>query len=151
LEKNPVCAQFNLATDYYNYRYTILENFTSFSQTIEALEDVINSGVVGFCRIIFPYFLCNYAFVPCDLTTGAPRPICTDSCYFMRTLCFEDFKHAVDYANVIDYPLVDDCENTLANLQKGFGFPCSSSSFKDNCIDIQGMSLQNLLATYTTI
>ena len=140
LEQNSVCSNINLATEYYNYRYTSLENFTSFSETIITLEEIIRIGFTGFCGKFLTYFLCNYAFVPCDLTTGAPRPVCTDSCYFVRTYCESEFMLVLQFTSTIDYPVIDSCENTLAHLQVGFGFPCSSSSFEDNCIDLlQGM------------
>ena len=91
------------------------------------------------------YFLCNYVFVPCDLTTGAPRPVCTDSCYFVRTYCASQFMLVLEFTSTIDYPVIDSCENTLANLQVGFGFPCSSSSFEDNCIDLlRGIAIRIL-------
>ena len=142
LEQNSICSDINLATDYYNYRYTSLENFTSFSETIIALQDIIRLGLTGFCGNVLAYFLCNYVFVPCDLTTGAPRPICMDSCRFVRTHCNTEFTYILQFASTIDYPVIDNCGNTLANLQVGFGFPCSSSSFEDNCNDIlQGIRI----------
>ena len=119
-----------------------MENFTLYSETIITLEDIIRLGFTGFCGKILTYFLCNYVFVPCDLTTGAPRPICTDSCYFVLTECQSEFSLVLQFTSTIDYPIIDNCENTLANLQVGFGFPCSSSSFEDNCIDmLQGIYL----------
>ena len=138
LNLNPICSGANLGTAYYNYRYTSLENLTSYSTTITTLQEFFRSGFSGFCETFLVYYLCNYVFVPCDLTTGAPRPICTNSCYFVHTRCNLEFMRVMQFASAFDYPIIDDCENTPANLQVGFGFPCSSSSFEDNCLDLQG-------------
>ena len=83
--------------------------------------------------------LCNAIFVPCDLTTGMPRPICTDSCYYYRTHCSKDYSSAIRFAAALEYPLKDNCENTFSHLQLGFNFHCSSNSLQNSCIDLQSM------------
>ena len=150
LEQNPVCSGINLATNYYNFRYTSVDNFTSFSDTITTLEGIIRLGFNDFCGRILTYFLCNYVFVPCDLTTGGPRPICTDSCYFLLAHCEAQFMNVIQFTSTQNYPFMDNCENTLAHLQEGFGFPCSSSSFENNCINMmQGTYMYIFVVSYS--
>ena len=128
------CAQFTLATDFYIYRYTSYENFTEFAMTLDQLRSFVDFS--EFCEQFATYFICNYVFTPCDLTTGAPRPICTDTCYFFRTYCSDTYSSMIRFAAAVKYPIMDNCENTLAHLQLGYNFPCSSSSLQNDCIDI---------------
>jgi len=143
LRESKICSAFNLATDYYNYGYTSLDNFTSYSLTLDASETLIRSGNDEFCEMYFLYYLCNYVFVPCDLTTGAPRPVCRDSCYLFRTRCTIIVNYILSFGRAVQYPVKDDCENTLAHIQE-FGFPCSSNYFKENCIDLKGRIFYNI-------
>jgi len=137
VRESKICSAFNLAIDYYNYGYTTLDNFTSYSSTLDTSEAFLLSSSDEFCEMYFIHYLCNYVFVPCDLTTGAPRPVCRDSCYFFRTRCPSELSYILTFARAVQYPIKDDCENTLAHIQE-FGFPCSSDDFKENCIDLKG-------------
>ena len=85
------------------------------------------------CHLFAAYYFCNYVLIPCDLFSGAPRPICSDSCYYFTTEC-----SSMVLANQVYPAFVNNCENTLSHLQTSYGFPCSSNSLKHNCIDLLG-------------
>ena len=128
------CAEYSLATDFYGYAYTSNENLTSFAVILESLRPFFDFSLI--CHQFAVYFICNYVFVPCDLFTGAPRSICSDSCYFLRTYCDEEYFSVVQVGS-LRFPFEDNCENTLTHLQLGYNFPCSSSSIGNDCIDVR--------------
>ena len=130
------CAGFSLATDFYGYGYTSYENFTEIATSVEMYSPFLKLSY--HCHQFAAYFICNYAFIPCDLFTGAPRSICSDSCYYFRTRCNETYDDILLYGGIVAYPFIDNCENTLIHLQTTYGFPCSSSTFENNCIDVIG-------------
>ena len=130
------CAEFSFATGFYGYEYTSYENLTEFSMLLEFVSPLLDQSIM--CHVLAAYFVCNYIFVPCDLFTGAPRSICTDSCYHLRNDCSEIYFPVLS-AGALTYPIVDNCENTLSHLQLGFNFPCSSSSLGNDCIDLPRM------------
>ena len=90
-----------------------------------------------FCNLLTAYVICNYVFVPCDLFTGAPRPICTDSCYYYRIECGDTYNALLNVAVLVYSDVMDNCNNTLSHLQTSYDFPCSSNSLENNCIDLQ--------------
>ena len=93
-----------------------------------------------FCTEFAVSLLCNAAFVPCDMTTGAPKAICSDSCYFLQNDCSENYNQLKIYADAFfRYPIPEDCDNTLIMLQENFSFPCSSSSLGNDCLDLFSM------------
>ena len=130
------CADYTLATDFYGYGYTSYQNLTAFAVIIELLRTSFDSSFL--CHQFAAYFICNYVFVPCDLFTGAPRSICTDSCYYLRNYCNETYSIVV-MVGALRFPIVDNCENTLIQLQMGYNFSCSSSSLENDCIDLLSM------------
>ena len=130
------CAEFSLASNFYGYGYTSYENLTEFAALLESVSSIFNFAYT--CHRVAAYFICNYIFVPCDLFTGAPRSMCTNSCYFLRDHCSDEYFAVVNFG-ALRYPIVDNCENTLIHLQQGFNFPCSSSSFGNDCIDLLSM------------
>lgn len=135
--RQSVCGSFSLATDFYGYGYTSYQNLTEVSVTLERIKPLINISLD--CEHFGIFMICNYVFPPCDLTTGMLRSVCTESCYFFRTHCSETYHSAVAFASAAQYPLEDNCENTLIHLQLRYGFPCSSSSLQSDCIDIKSM------------
>ena len=123
------CADFSLATDSYGYGYDSSENLTRITNNLtETFPDLGQH-----CQFFAAYFFCNYVLIPCDLFTGAPRPICSDSCYYFTTEC-----SSMVLANQVYPAFVNNCENTLSHLQTIYGFPCSSNSLRHNCIDLLG-------------
>ena len=106
--------------------------------TLQQIEPVITIDIRFLCYQFATYYLCNYIFPPCDLTTGAPQAICTESCDYLLTECSDEYQQLVVYLLANGYTLNVTCGNTL-NLQQDYGFPCSSSSLQNNCIDLLGM------------
>ena len=130
------CADFSLTTDSYGYGYDSFENLTGFANDL-------NMNKASFyldrhCHLFAVYYFCNYVLIPCDLFTGAPRPICSDSCYYLTTKCSSIYSTVLSLDNQIYPAFVGDCENTLSHLQNSYSFPCSSNSLKHNCIDLLG-------------
>ena len=127
------CSGFSLATNFYGYGYTSYANLSLFATLLEPLRPFFDDAFN--CDRLSAYFICNYVFVPCDLFTGAPKSICTDSCYLLRTNCAMSYLSLV-MVGALRFPIMDNCENTLAHLQQGFNFPCSSSSLGNDCVDL---------------
>jgi len=122
------------------FSYADKMEFKTFVSTLNGLESLLdNSDEDEICQQAAAYIICNYVFIPCNLTTGNPRPICTGSCnYYFNIRCKELFATVIGFASVIKYPFMNNCPNTLSHLQ-GFGYSFSSDSFADDCIDIVGM------------
>ena len=131
-----ICADFSLATDSYVHEYTSSENLTGFTSNANIFVPYLYFS--KHCQLFAAYYLCNYVGSPCDLFTGAPRPICSDSCYYLTTECSSIYYSALLYVNLVYPAFVDNCENTLSHLQTSYGFPCSSNSLEHNCIDLLG-------------
>ena len=132
-----LCGNYSLATDYYIYGYTSYENLTNLIKIVHDFTSVINLSY--FCTKFAAYFFCNYGFPPCDLTSGAPRAICAESCRYLNTHCSGAFRQMVTFIRALGYHIKEDCDNTLRIIQDHFGFPCSSSSLQNECVDLLGM------------
>ena len=130
------CADFSLATDSYAYGYDSSENLTGFNNNLNGFLSY--SDLSEHCPLFAAYYFCNYVIIPCDLFTGAPRPICSDSCYYLTTECSSIYSTVLLFVSQVYPAFVDDCENTLNHLQTSYGFPCSSNSLEHNCIDLLG-------------
>ena len=133
-----LCANFSVATDYYHYEYTSYENLSNLHMTVQQIEPVITIAIQFHCHQFATYYLCNYIFPPCDLTTGAPQAICTESCDYLLTECYDVYLQLVLFLDAYEFILNVTCGNTL-NLQQDYGFPCSSSSLQNNCTDLLGI------------
>ena len=81
------------------------------------------------------------------MTTGAPRAICTESCNFLRHHCSEAYTQLVTFVDAFGYNIKSSCENTFLFLQEEFGFPCSSSSLQNECVDLLSMYVLNLCSS----
>ena len=125
------------------FDYTTEENFIEYIQTLDNLEELLRtSGEDQICQDVTAYFLCNYVFIPCNLTTGNPRPLCTVPCeYYVNERCANIFETIFRFSSIVDYPLMNDCPNTLSHLET-FGLSLESDSFADDCIDIAGTYVQ---------
>ena len=132
-----MCGNFSLATNVYSYGYTSYQNLSRIIRFTERIRRVTDFSL--FCNRFITYYLCNYVFIPCDLTTGGPRAICSISCYYLHVHCYERYFAALSFVASVGYPVNESCEDTLSHLQLGFGFPCSSSSLQNDCIDILSM------------
>ena len=137
LLQQTICANFSVATDYYIYGYTSYRNLTDFVMLLHLFEPAVNFKYS--CTRFTAYYFCNIIFPPCDFITGAPRAICTESCYYASTQCTTAYTQVKTFLKPFGFVLSDNCENTLEPLQEYFGFPCSSSSLQNGCIDLLGM------------
>ena len=125
------------------YNYTTQENFYNYIEATDSSPSLLRDAFEEekeeeeLCQYAFTYIICNYVFIPCNLTTGYPRPICTKSFdHYVNRLCAYTFQYFLRFASTIHYPFTND-SNTLAHLET-FGYSLSSDSFADGCIDIAG-------------
>ena len=91
---------------------------------------------------------CSIVFIPCNLTTGAPIPLCSNDCSSFESECYNEFSTLSDFSIIYDYPFIQNCQNTLSHLNTYFNYPNSSSDFKDNCLAVPG-ALHVIVAMYT--
>ena len=91
------------------------------------------------CRASGTLLGCSLIFIPCNLTTGAPIPLCSNDCFSYDSICENVFSNMVNFAKFYDYPFIQNCENTLSHLNTHINYPNSSSDFKDNCLALPGM------------
>ena len=138
--EDSACEEFFRGSDNIMFKYTTLEGFESYIDTVNNLESLlVSADTVQVCRQAAAYFICNYVFIPCNLTTGNPRPICTIACdYYFNDFCKSLFEVILRFSSILEYPFMNNCPNTLSHLET-FGFSLSSDSFADDCIDIAGM------------
>ena len=92
--------------------------------------------VPGECKISSLLLVCSIIFIPCNLTTGAPIPLCSNDCSIYDSICENTISTMADLAKVNYFPFIQNCENTLSHLNN---YPNSSSDFKDNCLALSGM------------
>ena len=121
--------------------YATAEQFSTFIETLNSLEQLLNTAEAEeVCRQAAGYYICNYVFIPCNLTTGNPRPICSASCdRYFNIRCVEVFGDILEFSSTfIDYPFMNNCPNTLSHLED-FGLSFMSGDFTDDCIDLVGM------------
>lgn len=137
LVQQTICANFSVATDYYIYGYTSYANLTYFVMLLHMIETAANFDYN--CTQFTAYYFCNIIFPPCDFTTGAPRAVCTESCHYARTQCDTTYTQVKTFFRPFGFVVSDNCENTFEPVKEIFGFPCSSSSLQNGCIDLLGM------------
>ena len=122
------------------YRSTSEGNLTKYLNFLNLAIKYLDTLNLKECRLYGAFFIYHYLFVPCNVTTGTPRPLCSKSCYFYRNRCISDYSRILQYGAVIlktSFP--DDCENTFLFINRLFNFANSSKSFEDDCFDIPGM------------
>ena len=90
------------------------------------------------CKMISALFVCSIIFIPCNLTTGAPIPLCSNDCSSFNSTCENELITFVDFSKFYGYHIIQNCENTLSHLNTYFNYPNSSSDFKDNCLALPG-------------
>jgi len=133
-----ICSQHLLATNGYLYNYTSAENFTSYDGLLSSLATYIPL-ISGTCLNDTSTFICNAVFVPCDLTTGEPRAICSSSCYRFSTLCeveYDAFVAGLAIAGIDQLDQLDLCADTLKLIKKGFGAKTTVKGVECGCIGI---------------
>ena len=112
--------------------------FTYFATIVNQCEGF--QKYIGSCYYGAVEFACNVLFVPCNLTTETPKPICSDICSNFRSACKDQFNVMKDIAQINGFPFIDNCEDTLSHL-KSYGYPNLSSEFRDDCLSLSGMYL----------
>lgn len=121
------------------FKYTSDKNLSIFLDRLQSFRTILlNSGLRRACRFPTGLFFCNLFFIPCNLTTGKPRPVCSRSCSKFFTACNTQFNALLDITRVLNFPFMHNCENTLHHINMGFGYPNSSSDFEDDCLDLPG-------------
>lgn len=118
------------------FRYTNNINFTHFANAVNQFKDIQKYKTA--CYYGSLQFVCNLYFVPCNLTTGTPKPICYNGCDNFSSTCDEQFSVIKDAATLVMVPVIENCENALNHL-KGYGYSYLSSDFKDDCVSLPGI------------
>ena len=133
------CSPYSLSLNHMIFKYTSDKNFSRLLDLLESTQTLLASGRSR-CEFSTGVFLCNLAFVPCNLTTGTPRPLCSRSCSIFRSVCNIEFNTVLTFAEILDIHLSPDCENTLHHINTaGFRFPNSSSEFEDDCFNLPNL------------
>ena len=134
-----VCAQHSLATNNYLYQYTSVHNLTTFGNLLSVLESFTRLITDG-CFNTTASFICNGIFVPCDLTTGEAKAICTNSCYKFKEDCTLEYDSIIKGAALIEgiiLQLESFCADTLVLIKDAFGANTTASGVECNCLDVQ--------------
>ena len=121
------------------FKYTTDINFKTFASEADVLGSLLDN-VGGICHTTVVPFTCNIVFVPCNLTTGAPIPVCSNTCSSFKSSCTNSYDVLAAFSKFYGYPFTRNCENTLSHLNTDYGYLNSSSDFKDNCFSLPGMS-----------
>ena len=128
-----VCSEHSVATNGYLYNYTSAENLTQFMQIIDSLKSHI-PNIKPECRHISLSHGCNGLFVPCDLITGKPRAICSNTCCHFRGLCSKEYAAFQLVLHVLKINQPDLCTDTLLFIKKVFGANATLKGDELNCI-----------------
>lgn len=121
------------------YNYTSEENFTKFLDSAKLAAKYFSEFYSSVCLTYAVIFVYNLVFIPCNLTAGTPRPLCSSACYFFSSFCDSEYEIIVRYASLFGIPYSDDCENTLNHLNKLLKFPNISKDFENDCVDFPGI------------
>ena len=137
-------SPYSLSLNNIVYKYTGEGNITKILNLMKMVAGLLPGYPVTECRS-YGYILgYNILLVPCNLTTGKPRPLCSNSCYYYRVNCSEEYDSVLRSAKKYNLDSVSDCDNTFSLINTIFGFANSSKEFEEDCFDIRGMLLNNL-------
>ena len=131
-------ATYSLAIDNMIYNYTSEKNVTKFLKDLKAAIQFLPLFSESPCLFYSAVFVYNYVFIPCNLTAGTPRPLCSSACYAFRRSCNYHYTTIISFAKLLRIPLFDDCENTFHHINNLFQYPNSSKDFEDDCFDFPG-------------
>ena len=128
------CSPYILSLNHMIFKYT---SDKKFSELLDyPIESVFHSSATKGCTVPTTIHLCNMMFIPCNLTTGTPRPLCPRSCFSFCSACNVEFNAIFSLARFSAIPLMHNCENTLHHINTVYGYPNSSSDFEDDCYDL---------------
>jgi len=134
------CNRYDLSTNNVIFNYANMQMNREFFELLNGLETLLNNSEVDpVCRDAAGYYICNIVFIPCNLTSGNPRPICASSCtkFFRGERCRDTFATIVRFSAIVNYPFEDDCGNTLSHLSE-FSFNVKASDYENQCLDLAG-------------
>ena len=125
------------------YKYTSERNIT---KVLELAEVAITQNLHLFhrafsseCLYYSVIVVYTAILIPCNLTTGTPRPLCSNPCNLFRQLCNDVYTMIIRYVMLIGIPISHDfCENTFDIVNKYFHYPNSSKDFDNDCFDFTG-------------
>ena len=133
-----IYSQYSISLNSMTYKYTSESNFTDFLVALKAAVQYTPQFSSSICLFYSAIFVYNSIFIPCNLTTGTPRPLCSRACQLFREYCEYEHTTIISYANLLGAPLTDDCENTFYHINNLFGYPNSSKDFENDCFDFPG-------------
>ena len=111
---------------------------------LSSIELLLRNSATPGCTLPTGILICNIVFIPCNLTTGTPRPLCHESCLKFHTACSLEFNTISTFAVILNFPFIHGCENTLIHINEVYGYPNTSSDFEDDCYDLPGMLVMRL-------
>ena len=141
-------SKYSLAVNNMIFNYTSEKNFSKFLKALKVAVQYLPQFSRSRCLFYGAVFVYNYVFVPCNLTAGTPRPLCSSACYMFRSSCEYQYTTIISYARLLGIPITDDCENTFHHINNLFHYPNSSKDFKDDCFDFPGSYIAIYVASY---
>ena len=122
------------------YKYTSKSNFSSYAQALKlATQYIPQLTSLSGCLHYAGLFVYNTIFIPCNLTTGSPRPLCSSDCKNFRYYCEYQYSTVITYANLFSIPISDNfCDNTLEHINELYNYPNSSKDFENDCFSFSG-------------
>ena len=138
------CSPYSLSLNHMTFKYTSDKNISMLLDLLSSVKILIRNSVTPGCTLPTGILICNIAFIPCNLTTGTPRPLCPESCFKFYTVCNQEFNIISDIAGIMNFPFIQGCENTFRHINEGYGYPNTSSDFEDDCYDLPGMLVMRL-------
>ena len=131
------CSKYTLSLNHMIFKYTSDRDFSEYLNLLESVEELLQDiGTSSGCTSPTGMFICNLAFVPCNLTTGTPRPLCSRSCSKFYSACTIEFNRLLNIAGFLGISFSDSCENTLYYINEDYGYPNSSNDFEDDCYEL---------------
>ena len=132
------CSSYSLSLNHMTFKYTNAKNFSELLNLLQSVRILLRNSKTKDCEFPTGLFLCNTVFVPCNLTTGTPRPFCSSACSNFYSACNVEFNTISGFTKILNYPFMHNCKNTLHPLNIGYGYPNVSSDFEDDCLDLPG-------------
>ena len=127
-----VCSSYSLATNGYLFNY-IDASFEYLTEVLNQVETLFhNTGPT--CYNITLTYACNVLFVPCDLTSGTPIAMCSNSCKQFKTSCSVEYETVARGLSVIDKFVSDICSDTLVYIKTRFAVNTTSKGVESNCL-----------------
>ena len=123
------------------FNYTSKKNFTNFlDYALIIARGYIPQFSLSRCVFYGAVFVYNHLFIPCNLTTGMPRPLCSKACHSFSNECEFEYTTIINYAKlVVGIPLESGCENTFSHINSLFNHPNASKDYENDCYDFPGI------------